>query len=126
MPFQANSIFQPGFRLTDGSDWIKLFSLLYSSMYAITATGAAQATGYQLTSAINQVSVCGNGAGVVLPKNPVPGQPCSVRNDGQNACTVYGNGTDTVDGAASASVTNAKGTSFQCYAPGKWMSVKGA
>lgn len=108
---------------------------------SITATASGtQATGVQLTAAINRVSVCAtNGDSVVLPK-AVQGMSVLVINDGAATCQVFGFAAtaDTIDAVATATgvtVTNARRTLFkalntalpasgtQVAVPGLWISM---
>lgn len=129
--FVAASVNLPGYQglprgetLTQGQQ-----ASLYSGEYAITATAAGtKANAFQLSQVINQISVCAtNNDSVLLPASS-PGMIVWIVNDGAATCQVYGKGTDTIDGVATATgvvLSNAKRAAFICTAPGKWSSMTG-
>lgn len=89
----------------------------------LTATGTNVGTALALTSSRNQFSTVASGTGAVLPV-AVAGLDVTVFNDGANPLLVYGNGTDTVDGGASATLTNAKRCTYYCLTVGAWESAQ--
>ena len=93
------------FSLINGQTLNNLFNLWTSSVEdAITATaGGTKAAAYQLTATVNRLSVVASaGDSVLLPKAPSIGQMVQVINDGAQNADIYGNGTDTIDGVATA------------------------
>lgn len=100
---------------------------------AITATaGGNQATAYQLSARINRISVCATNAdSVALPLGEV-GLEVVVVNDGAANAQVFGDGTDTIDGIATATgvvLTAAKRATYYCMSVtagvGAWVSNMG-
>lgn len=122
---------QPGFRLFDGSALNTLFSRIFqgglSRKDTITATaGGTKAAAIQLDKSLNHITVCAtNGDSALLPK-AIAGSIVVVRNDGAANASLYGKGTDTIDGAATANATalNA-GVSkmFVCFTTGAWFTL---
>lgn len=104
---------------------------------SITATASGnQATAYQLSNMISRISVCAtNGDSVKLPPGNHPGMLLMVINDGAANAQVFGSGTDTIDGVATATgvvLTAAKRDIFVCMTPiggavtaAKWYSLEG-
>lgn len=103
----------------------------------ITATASGvQATAYQLTSMFNIITVCAtNGDAVKLPPAVHVGMEVTIVNDGAANAQVFGAGTDTIDGVATATgvpLTAAKrckyvvGTAVGgAVTAGKWLSNMG-
>ena len=89
----------------------------------LTATGTNAATALPLTSSRNQFSTVAASTGALLPA-AVVGLDVTVFNDGANPLTVYSKGTDTVDGGASATLTNTKRCTYYCLAAGAWESAQ--
>lgn len=121
------NIFDPGFRLEDGSQLNAAFALpQVSSEASITATGTNQATAYQLSAAINDVTTAASGTGVKLPRGRA-GRIITVFNDGANALQVYSFDTATIDGTAGATgvtLTNAKRCAYYAISEGVWISAQ--
>lgn len=95
----TNTLASPTWLLIAGGAGVTAFS----STDAVTAAGAAQGTATALTTTINHVTTVAAGAnGVALPA-AVAGDMCVVVNAQQTALLqVYGNGTDTINGVATA------------------------
>lgn len=105
------------FSLINGQTLNSLFNQIQGSVEdGITATaGGTKALAYQLFATFNRVSVAANaGDSVMLPKTPFIGKVVQVINDGAQNIDVYGNGTDTIDGVATATgvVLSAASRSF--------------
>ncbi|MGH6845794.1 MAG: hypothetical protein ACRECU_13995 [Methylocella sp.] len=93
---------------------------------ALTAVGTDRPTSLALTNLINNITTAAAGTGVTLPPGVV-GQHYVVFNAGANAIKVYGNGSDTIDGAAGATgvtLTNAKRAKFFCVAANTIISAQ--
>ena len=91
---------------------------------ALTAAGTTQATGLQLTAAINTISTAAAGTGVNLPASS-PGLSICVQNNGANPLMVYPvqGGSETINGIAAATgISLHPGTVgvFNCTAAGAW------
>lgn len=85
----------------------------------ITATaGGNQATAYQLTRSFNVLgTVATNADSVKLPTDRRVGDEVIIVNDGAANAQVFGSGTDTIDGVATATgvvLTAAKRCSYYC------------
>lgn len=85
----------------------------------ITATaGGVQATAYQLTKSLNLLAtVATNADAVALPTDRQVGDEIVIVNDGAANAQVFGAGTDTIDGVATATgvvLTTAKRCSYYC------------
>lgn len=79
---------------------------------ALVATGTNQATALALTSSLNSFATVAASTGAVLPS--AQNKPdYLIYNGGASALTVYPNGTATVNGATSFSVTNGKAALFR-------------
>lgn len=80
---------------------------------ALTALAGGGKTGAtQLGYGVNRLSVCATAANSALLPYAFPGALAFVKNDGAASATVYGKGTDTIDGIATATgnaQANAKG-----------------
>ena|SRR5579862_664163 len=97
-----------------------LFNMLVGSVEdGITATtSGTQANAYQLFATINRLTTVANATDAVkLPGPPRIGQVVQIINDGANPAQVFGHGTDTIDGVATATgvpLTNATRAFFTC------------
>ena len=123
--------FPSGFRLINGltlSNWFNIPQVSIEDKITATAAGN-QATAYKLTAVQSRITVCvTNGDSVKLPP-AIVGSAFVVINDGAATCQVYGSGTDTIDGVATATgvtVSNAKRAIFYCVANGLWQSLGGS
>ena len=115
---ESPSEFITGPRLTDGNDLNSAFgSPQTSTRSGITATGAALASAVVLLTTFNQFTTVAAGTGAALNPKLIPGQYQDIFNDGANPLTVYW-ASGTIDGGASATLTNAKRARFFCIAPG--------
>lgn len=99
----------------------------------ITATpGGTQAAAFALsaTKPVHRISVCATGAdSVKLPLATGTGNVHVVANDGAASAQLFGAGTDTIDGVATATgvaVANTKRRICVDFAAGKWVSILGA
>ena len=124
----ANTPFQPGYRLIDGTDLNKAINYpVCASQDGITATASGtQATAYQLTAYLSRVTTVATGADAVALPPAVPGLEVSVINSGANSMQVFGNyaAGDTINGVATATgIAQAAGTTFTytCSTQGKWI-----
>jgi len=94
----------------------------------VAAAGTSQATATQLTTRINYVTTgSGSALGVILPAAHL-GHVIYIFNVGTGqTLTVFGNGTDTVDGQAATtgvSLSNNNRCAFFCVAAGTWVSAQ--
>jgi hypothetical protein len=96
----------------------------------ITATaGGTKAAAYVLTKSMSRISTCATAADSVLLPAALYGASCFVANDGAASAQVFGQGTDTIDGVATATgvaIANGKRRMFVCFADGAWTSLLGA
>lgn len=69
-----------------------------AALVALAGGGKAGAT--QLGYGVNQLGTVATGADSALLPYAFPGALVFVRNDGANSATVFGKGTDTIDGVA--------------------------
>jgi len=96
---------------------------LRSVATGLTATGTNAGTALALTAGLNRVSTVAAGTGVALPQSAA-GLEVTIFNDGASPLTVYGNSTDTIDGSASVTLTNAKRCMYFCFVAGAWESAQ--
>lgn len=122
---------QPGFQLFDGSALNHLFTKIFqgglSRETGITAhAGGTKAAAYQLSRSLNLVATTAtNGDSVLLPK-AIAGSIVVVTNAGAATLSVYGKGTDTIDGNSTAtadSLATTKTRIYVCYATGAWYTM---
>lgn len=116
--------FQTGFRLVGGEALnFALADQIGSSQYNMTAAGSTKAAGTNITTAFAQFSTVGSGSHAVLPA-AVAGKQLILINGGANALTIDGllSG-DTIDGGATATLTNPSRAAFMCLSPGIWVSA---
>lgn len=114
-----------------------LISQANKTATGITAhAGGTKAAAFQLDYGVSNVSVVGTNADSVLLPPALAGTWCFIKNsDSAQSVTVYGGGTSTIDGVASAT-GNAQaaglGKLFFCVSgtgddvAGEWMSLIGA
>lgn len=125
-----------GFALPDGT-WLRGLADGQNFTYksGITAhSGGTKAAALQLgavggTQLMYQLdTVAVNGDSALLPK-AVAGTVCAVRNAGGATLSLYGQGTDTINGAATANnydlATNVAALFF-CAKDGAWSAIKSA
>lgn len=96
--------FETGFRLIDGNDLNTNFGHpRLSSQTGITATaGGGQTNAFALTTRVNNVTTVASAADSIrLQANPL-GKVVWVMNNGASSMQVYGAGTDTINGIATA------------------------
>jgi hypothetical protein len=80
---------------------------------AVTAfAGGGKGSATPLTSVVNRVTTVASAAdSVLLPAPTVVGQLLVIDNRGANACQVFGQGTDTIDGVSTGTgISQAAGT----------------
>lgn len=85
--------------------------------------GGGKASALLLPSSNNRLSVVATAADSVLLPPSVVGRTIRIYNGGANAAQVFGNGTDTINGVATAtgvSVTAAHTAELTCYTAGAW------
>lgn len=96
----------------------------------ITATaGGTKAAAYALTKSLNHVTVCATGNDSVLLPAAIAGSMVVVTNSGAQTLAIYGKGTDTIDGAATANaktLATTKTMILVCFTRGAWFSMTGA
>lgn len=89
---------------------------------ALTATGANQGTALALAAMINRITTAAAGTGVLLPA-AASGLAVTVINRGANPVQVYGAGTDTINGVATATGVSQMANSvtvYTCSLAGAW------
>lgn len=112
-----------------GTQYQKRGGLFYgSSLDGIAAAGNNQGTATLLLNSQNRITTVPSGSGVRLP----PAQPglniTVVHAAITNALLVYGSGSDTINGAASYSITAAaagvgKVVTFYAFSAGAWHAL---
>jgi len=95
----------------------------------LTAVGNNRATSLALVSQLNFISSAAASTGVTLPSAATVGigGHVDIFHAGANAITVYGAGSDTIDGAAAATgvaLTNAKRCRYYVSAAATWISAQ--
>lgn len=110
-----------------------IVSMFNAALTALAGGGKIGAT--QLGYGVNNISVCATAADSALLPFAFPGALCYVKNSGAASCTVFGGGTDTIDGVASATgnaQANGKGKLYMgltgdgAGTAGSWVSLLGA
>ena len=90
----------------------------------LTATGSNQAGALALTAEYSRLTTVAASTGVLLPPS-APGLDVFVINSGANPVQVYGSGTDTIDGVATATGVTQMANSnvlYCCTTAGAWYS----
>jgi hypothetical protein len=124
MTFYSPSSFEPGFRLRDGTtNNLEEGNPKFTTESALQAAGTVAANATPLRATINVVVTAPLNSGLLLPQG-VPGTVVYVFNRGASPVRVYGQGTDLVDGVASAVLTNALSCGYYCVSPGVWFSAQ--
>jgi hypothetical protein len=90
-----------------------------SSQDGITALGNSQGTAFQLNNSINRITTAAASTGVLLPK-AIPGANITVINAGASTLTIYGMGSDTINGGASVTLATTKVATFYSTLAGVW------
>lgn len=123
--------FQPGFRVVSGQSLnLALSEVLQGGLSredGITATpGGTKAAARQLVATLNRVSVCATlNDSVLLPK-AIAGSVVILINSGAQTLNFYGKGTDTIDGAATATaatLATTKAKTLTCLTSGAWFTT---
>lgn len=122
------SPFQTGKRLIDGSTLNTNFGHpVLSSQDAVTATPSGnQTTAYKLTTRITRLSTVGTAADSVQLIASVAGKVLYLINDTATSATVYGSGTDTINGVATATGVPLPAKTIGIYfspVAGKWFAI---
>lgn len=89
--------------------------------------GGTKAAATALAAQFNRIGTCATADDSVLLPAAVVGRFVVVFNDGAAAARVFGAGTDTIDGVATATgvpLTNAKRAIFMCLTAGAWISAQ--
>lgn len=108
-----------------------------SAQIGLTAlVGGGKTGATQLSYGVNEIAVCGTAANSCLMPYAFPGAVCYVRNDGAQSTTVFGRGTDTIDGVATGTGNAQAASKGKLYFgtagsgdgsdTGKWVSLLGA
>lgn len=106
-----------------------------SSTYGITSLGTNQATGFQLSSVINEIDASASGTGVNLPnsggRRNVPFQFCVIINNGVNSVQIYAakGTTDLINstlGGTGVSLVSGSVSLFVSAQKGSWFSISGS
>lgn len=122
---------QPGFQLFQGAAINALLTKVLqgglSRQDGITATpGGTKAAAFPLTKSLNRVSVCATlNDSVLLPK-AIAGSVVILINSGAATLAFYGKGTDTIDGAATATaatLATTKAKTLTCLTAGAWFTT---
>lgn len=103
--------------------------LLRTTRNNVTArAGGGKALATPLLYGLNRITVCATGADSVLLPAAVDGAEVVIIHDGAAAAQVFGQGTDTVDGIATATgvaLTQLTRCAYYCISNGAWYSLKG-
>lgn len=95
---------------------------------ALTAhAGGGKAGALPLPSQFNYLGTVATAADSALMPAALAGRTCYVFNGGAAAAQLFGQGTDTIDGVATATgvpLTNAKRALFVCFVTGAWVSAQ--
>lgn len=113
--------------LVSGQDLQNAASVDFKGMEnAMVANGTTRATATPIRACFNFFATVGASGQILLPK-AVPGAWCQIFNAGANTATIIGNvSTDTIDGAASTTLTTAnRVATFVCSGAGLWISTLG-
>lgn len=107
-----------------GTGWSGSLQTLSNTGNITARSGGTQALATALTSLMNRVStVAAQGDSVALPA-AVPGLAITVINTGANPMQVFGAGTDTINGIATATgIAQGIGTTavYECLVAGNWI-----
>lgn len=126
--------FAPGYREVTGNALNRAFQIMLQGGLdrnaALTATaGGTKAAALQFNNSLNMLSVVANaGDSALLPK-AIAGSVVIVTNNGVASANLYGTGTDTINGSATATayaLANGKTALFVCYAAGAWFALLSA
>lgn len=100
-------------------------NLLYSAANALTAVGTSRANALALTADMNNVTTATSGTGVILPASAV-GLLIRIMNNGASPITVYGAGSDTINGTTGATgvaLANGAHGTYACTAANVYVST---
>lgn len=105
--------------------------LMLDGQDTITAhSGGGKANAFPLKYGLNRITVVAAAADSVLMPFATPGAVVFIIQDAAaNSATVFGQGTDTIDGVATATgnpMAAAKRAVFTCETAGAWQSFAGA
>ncbi len=101
------------------------FGSVAASVTAKAGGGKASAT--QLTAMFNRLSTVATANDSVLLPKAEAGMSVYVFNTGAASARIFGQGTDTIDGVATATgvpLANDKRAVFICFENGKWISAQ--
>lgn len=122
--------FGPGVPISaeDGSKLDQFFSNTnFSSENGITATASGtQGNSYSLTATLSRVTTVASGNDGVLLPPATAGAFYAIQNSGANTMTLFGSGSDTINGTAGAtgiSVTAGTMVFLVCAVQGVWIGV---
>lgn len=121
-------IISPGDAFLGGDGFMGIIETVSDGLTA--HAGGGQTNALALTATINRVTTVATAADSVRLPASQPGMTVTVINDAaSNSMTVYGAGTDTIDGVATgtgnALAAGHRGV-YKCYTAGKWVSYGGA
>lgn len=106
--------------------------LMFDGQDTVTAhSGGGKANAFPLKYGLNRITVAAAAADSVLMPFATPGAVVFIIQDASsaNSVTVFGQGTDTIDGVATATgnpMAAAKRAVFTCETAGAWQSFAGA
>lgn len=89
--------------------------------------GGGKPSATPLVAQYTRISVCATSADSVLLPAAVAGRVIQIDNAGAAPARLFGQGTDTIDGAATGTgvpLANAKRSQFVCYVAGAWISAQ--
>lgn len=126
--------FAPGSRLFTGGDMMRAFAkMLQGGLNRadnLTATaGGTKAAALALKNSLNRLSVCATANDSALLPKAIAGSIVTVTNSGAAAAAIYGAGTDTINGNATAtlySLAAGKTAMFVCVTTGAWFAILSA
>jgi len=112
----------------DGQDVNLVINSMMTNENTKTATGSSRTDAYAMTTANLRFTTVAASTGVVLTA-ALAGRFRRIWNAGANTLTVYGAGSDTIDGTAGAtgvSLPAATNMTFFCLSDGVWISAAAA
>ncbi len=125
MTFYSPQFFQPGPRLTDGTQQnTEEGNPKFTTEDQIAAAGTTVLDARPLRATVSVILTTTPGSGVVLP-HAVPGIVMYVFNRGASALTVYGQPGETLDlSVASVPLAATGRCAYFCVTPGQWLSAQ--
>lgn len=126
--------FVPGFRVVSGGSLMRAFAKMFQggldrATGIVAKAGGTKAAAVPLVNSLNLVATCATLNDSVLMPKAIAGSVVFITNNGAQTLAIYGQGTDTIDGAATATADTlaaGKTACWVCYATGAWFSIQSA